>query len=361
MNEKKNISNKLSEENDDFIKVKREKSKKLEPQIIQNALEIQPLRTIDLSKSEFRNVMSPSKGGFKKSINHNYTKLKSKSKGKEIKEIKSPLNGSYKQRNFQAILLPKKTLGRSLPKTSNFNKNLESQNFSINNIKRITSSNNIEIINNNNEKFSKTSNSNPKYKSNGFKYSKTNTYNRENRENKFVNKMKYCKKNNQKEILNDTFNTNNFNGNNNNIKNNHNLGNKKINHQISYNNMIRPSNSFNNSSFQNKINNCNNEGKNIQPKNNFLIANNLQNILINNMNANNSKRSMSSSTNITRNKLKQRNDQFLLNGLVIYPQNELMKSTNINDNFNGILDHNDNKNKIVKKMEQEKYFKKNNI
>ena len=173
--------------------------------------------------------------------------------------------------------------------------------------------------------------------------------------------MKYCKKNNQKEILNDTFNTNNFNGNNNNIKNNHNLGNKKINHQISYNNMIRPSNSFNNSSFQNKINNCNNEGKNIQPKNNFLIANNLQNILINNMNANNSKRSMSSSTNITRNKLKQRNDQFLLNGLVIYPQNELMKSTNINDNFNGILDHNDNKNKIVKKMEQEKYFKKNNI
>jgi len=359
MNEKKNISNKLSEENDDFIKVKREKSKKLEPQIIQNALEIQPLRTIDLSKSEFRNVMSPSKGGFKKSINHNYTKLKSKSKGKEIKEIKSPLNGSYKQRNFQAILLPKKTLGRSLPKTSNFNKNLESQNFSINNIKRITSSNNIEIINNNNEKFSKTSNSNPKYKSNGFKYSKTNTYNRENRENKFVNKMKYCKKNNQKEILNDTFNTNNFNGNNNNIKNNHNLGNKKINHQISYNNMIRPSNSFNNSSFQNKINNCNNEGKNIQPKNNFLIANNLQNILINNMNANNSKRSMSSSTNITRNKLKQRNDQFLLNGLVIYPQNELMKSTNINDNFNGILDHNDNKNKIVKKMEQEKYFKKN--
>ena len=359
MNENKNISNKLNEENDDFIKVKREKSKKLEPQIIQNALEIQPLRTIDLSKSEFRNVMSPNKGGFKKSINHNYTKLKSKSKGKEIKEIKSPLNDSYKQRNFQAILLPKKTLGRSLPKTSNYNKNLESQNYSINNIKRITSSNNIEIISNNNEKFSKTSNSNPKYKSNGFKYSKKNTYNKEMRENKFENKIKYCKKNNQKEILIDTFNTNNFNENNINIKNYHNLGNKKINHQISYNNMIRPSNSFNNSSFQNKINNCNNEGKNFDPKNNFLISNNLQNILINNMNANNSKRSMSSSTNITRNKLKQRNDQFLLNGLVIYPQNELMKSTNINDNFNGILEHNDNKNKIIKKMEQEKYFKKN--
>jgi hypothetical protein len=148
MNEKKIISNKLSEENNDFIKVKREKSKKLEPQIIQNALEIQPLRTIDLSKREFTNVMSPSKSGFKKNINHNYTKLKSKSKGKEIKEIKSPLNGCYKQRNFQAILLPKKTLGRSLPKTTNFNKNFESQNFSINNIKRITLSNNIEVINN---------------------------------------------------------------------------------------------------------------------------------------------------------------------------------------------------------------------
>ena len=364
MNEKKIISNKLSEENDNFIKVKREKSKKLEPQIIQNALEIQPLRTIDLSKRELTNVMSPSKSGFKKNINHNYTKLKSKSKGKEIKEIKSPLNGCYKQRNFQAILLPKKTLGRSLPKTTNFNKNFESQNFSINNIKRITLSNNIEVINNNNnnDKFNKTSNSNPKYKSNSFKYSKKNANNREMGENKIVNKMKYCKKTNQKEILNDTFNTNNINGNNINIKNNHNLGNKKINHQISYNNMIRPSNSFNNSSniiFQNKKINCNNEGKNIDPKNNVFIANNLPNILINNMNTNNSKRSMSSSINIARNQLKQRNDQFLLNGLVIYPQNELMKSTNNNDIFNSILEHNDNKNKIVKKMEQEKYFKKN--
>jgi len=357
MNEKKIISNKHSEENDDFIKVKREKSKKLEPQIIQNALEIQPLRTIDLTKREFRNIMSPSKFGFKKNKNHNYTKLKSKSKGKEIKEIKSPLNGNNKQRNFQAILLPKKTLGRSLPKTTNFNKNLESQNFSINNIKRITSSNNIEVINNNNDKFSKTSNSNPKYKSNGFKYSKKSTYNREMRENKFVNKMKYYKKSNQKEILNDTINANNFNENNINIKNNHNLGNKKINHQISYNNMIRPSNSFNNSSneiIQNKINIYNNEGKN-----NALLANNLTNILINNININNSKRSMSSSLNITRNKLKQRNDQFLLNGLIIYPENELMKSVNNNDIFNDILEHNDNKNKVVKKTEQEKYFKKN--
>ena len=361
MNEKKIISNKLSEEKDDFIKVKREKSKKLEPQIIKNAIEIQPLRTIDLSKREFRNIISPSKGGCKKNINHNYTKLKSKSKGKEIKEIKSPLNGSYKQKNFQAILLPKKTLGRSLPKTTNSNRNFESQNFSINNIKRITSSNNIEVINNN-DKFSKTSNSNPKYKSNGFKYSKKNTYNREMRENKFVNKMKYCKKNNQKEILYDTFNANIFNGNNINIKNNHNLGNKKINHQISYNNMIRSNNSFNNSSntiFQNKKNNCNNEGKNIEPKNSVLLANTLPNILINNMNANNRKRSMSSSTNIARNKLNQKNDQFLINALVIYPQNELMKSTNINENFNSILEHNDNKNKIVKKSEPEKYFKKN--
>ena len=355
MNEKDIISNKISEENDDFIKVKREKCKKFEPQIIQNALEIQPLRTIDLNKSEFRSAMSPKEVGFKKNNNNNYTKLKSKSKGKEIKEIKSPLNGSNKQRNFQAILLPKKTLGRSLPKSTNFNNNLESQNFSINNIKRITSSNNFEVINNHNGKFTKSSNSNPKYKSNGFKYSKKNTYNREMRENAFVNKMKYCKKNNQKEILNDTFNINN-------IKNIHNLGNKKINNQISFNNMIRPSNSFNNSSnaiFQNKINNFNINGRNITSKNNVLIANNLPNILINNINIKNSKRSMSSSTKITRNKLKQRNDQFLLNGLVIYPENELMKSANNKDNFNSILEHNENKNKMIKKTEQEKYLKKN--
>ena len=64
---------------------------------------------------------------------------------------------------------------------------------------------------------------------------------------------------------------------------------------------------------------------------------------------------MSSSINIQRNKLKQINNQEILSGLVIYPENELMRSTN-NGIFSTIIENERiPKTKIIKnKIEQDK-------
>ena len=345
--------NKVNQLKNDFIKVKKDKdvNKKLEPKIIQRVMDIQPVPSIDISKNDSRNITAPNKVGLKQK--KNYKHLKITAKNKENKDIITPNSMNSKQLNFVGnLLLSKKILGRSLPKNYNSkniknNINIDMSNEVNNNIKRITSTNNIIIANNNNgiEHFQKIKNINQKNNSNGFK-------NNRNREHKFINKnnlMKSC----QPEILNY----------NKNIKNNLEIIiiNKKVYDNSSNNKKIRANNSFNNSS-----NGTFNKGRGLGlQKNKTLKSTNTQGLIMNNMVLYKTKRSMSSSINVPRNKLKQMNNQDLLNGFVIYPENDLIKSTNNNGMFSTIIENERiYKNKIIKtKNEQEKNppKKKNNL
>ena len=255
------ILKKININKNEFIKVKREKELK---KIEQNGIEVPALQTIDLTKNDSRNITAPNKVGIKQK--KNYKHLKITAKNKEIKDINSSNAINNKQNNV-IILLSKKMLGRSLPKNYNYNNisnniKMDIPNDNSNNIKRITSSNNLVMIKNNNneiDNFQKIKNINPKNNSNGFKNNvKINYKNgivKEFRENKFINKNNQIKKHNQHEVSNDTLNSNynKINRNNFDIK----IVNKKI-IDNSNNKKIRPNNSFNNSSnaiFNNRTNN----------------------------------------------------------------------------------------------------------
>ena len=354
-----NALNKVNQLKNDFIKVKREKesNKKMEPKLSQKVMEMQPAQTMDLVKKDNRNITAPNKIGIKQKKNYKHLKITAKNK-----DITSSNIMNNRQCNYFGNLLSKKIIGRSLPKNYNNkiinnNINIDMPNYSSNNIKRITSSNNIIIINNNNgiDNFQKIKKINSKNNSNGFKNTNYN-YKNEVRDNKFINKNN-LKKSNKQESFNDTLNSNN----NHIYKNNLEIIilNKKVNND---NKFMRPNNSFNNSS-----NSIFNNGKNNAPINNkTLKSKNLQDMMImNNLILNKTKRSVSSSTNIQRNKLKQISNQELLNGFVIYPENELLRSTNNNGLFSTILENEYiPKNKIVKvKNNQEKNVpkKKNNL
>ena len=344
MKENTNL-NKLNPVKNDIIKVKRESK------LTQKIMEIQPVQTIDISKNDSRNITAPNKNGGKQK--KNYKHLKITSKNKETKDIASPNMTNNKQCNYFGNLLSNKILGRSLPKNynnkliGNGNINIDIPNYSSNNIKRITSSNNIIAINNNNgnEHFQKIKNGNHKNNSNGFKNNKHNNI-KELRDNKFINQIN-LKKSCQQEGFNDVSNSNNrMNKNNFQIK----IINKKIINNSNIN-QIKSNNSFNNSS-----NAIFNRGKNnALTKNKTLKSKHLQNLIINNMVLTKTKRSMSSSINIPRNKLKQMNNQDLLSGFVIYPENDLLRSTN-NGMFSTIIENEKiPKAKMVKnKNEQEK-------
>ena len=350
--------NKVNPIKNDIIKVKRESNKKMESKI----MEIQPVPTLDIMKNESRNSTAPNKNGTKQKPN--YKHLKITAKNKELKDIPSSKLLNNRQCNYLANLLSNKMQGRSLPKNYNKlinnNMNIDIPNYSSNNIKRITSCNDIIIVNKNNgsEPLQKIKGINPKNNSIGFKKIKTNDYKtemiKEFRENKFIIK-KDIKKSNQREVFNDS-------SNNKIAKNN--LDFKILNQKIynnSNNKQIRSNNSFNNSS-----NRIFNGGKiNSFTKNKTLKSNNLQNLIMNNMILHKTKRSMSSSINIPRNKLKEMNNKETLNGMVIYPDNMVMRSINNNGIFDTIIENEKiPKNKITKnKNEQEKnaYKKKNNF
>jgi hypothetical protein len=373
MKENNNTMNKLNPNKVEIIKVKRDKeiNKKIEQKIIPNPMEIPVIQTIDLEKNEPRNITTaPNKNGVKQK--KNYKHLKITAKNKETKDTNSS-NASSQKFNYIGVLLNKKMLGRSLPKNC-INNGVISDipNNSSNNIKRVISSNNIIIVNNSNgnDNSQKIKNINAKNNSNGFKnINKKNNHNninliREFRENKFINKNNnQIKKNNQQKIINENTNQNR------NMKNN--LDIKIINKKIcnNSNNKIRANNSFNNSSngaFNNRASvYVYNEGKPTPlTKNKTLKFNHLQIMMANNVFSQKTKRSMSSSINIPRNKLKQLNNQELMNGFVIYPDNELIKSTNNNAIFCTILENDKiNKNKMKKINEQEKNppKKKNNL
>ena len=191
---------------------------------------------------------------------------------------------------------------------------------------------------------------------------------KEFRENKFINNNKninQLKKSNQQKIMNDNLNP----YYNRNLKNNIDikLMNKKVFNNS--NNKIRSNNSFNNSSnaiFNNRHTIYNNNDGKITPltKNKTLKFNNMQSLMINNIFSHKTKRSMSSSINIPRNKLKQLNNQELMNGFVIYPDNDLIRSTNNNGMFSTILENERvTKNRLRKHIENEKNVpkKKNNL
>ena len=350
--------NKVNPIKNDIIKVKRESNKKMESKI----MEIQPVPTLDILKNESRNSTAPNKNGTKQKPN--YKHLKITAKNKELKDIPSSKLLNNRQCNYLVNLLSNKMQGRSLPKNYNKlinnNMNIDIPNYSSNNIKRITSCNDIIIVNKNNgsEPLQKIKGINPKNNSIGFKKIKTNDYKtemiKEFRENKFIIK-KDIKKSNQREVFNDS-------SNNKIAKNN--LDFKILNQKIynnSNNKQIRSNNSFNNSS-----NRIFNGGKiNSFTKNKTLKSNNLQNLIMNNMILHKTKRSMSSSINIPRNKLKEMNNKETLNGMVIYPDNMVMRSINNNGIFDTIIENEKiPKNKITKnKNEQEKnaYKKKNNF
>ena len=386
MSEKKETLNKFNSIKNDFIKVKREKefTKKPEIKAIQNALLIQPTQTLEEIKSNTRNMTATNKNG-EKYKNNNYKQLKitTKNKENEIKDLSPSSIITNENSNILGILLPKKIQGRSLPKKHNHNyisnNNFDSSNYNSNNIKRITSSNNIKTVNNeiNNiniktDNFKKIQTPNHKVNSIGFKGIKKNIIKNENnkelKQNKFINKNNQLKKiSNQKEIFNDSINTNNTKINANNIY----LGIKVSNKPTNNFNRLRTNNSFNNSSinnFKNRINYNNNERYNTAVfKNRIIKSSNIQNLIPNSVNIHKSKKSMSSSLNIPRNKLKEKKNQDLINGFVIIPEIEIMKNTNNNVMFNTILEYNENqkyKNKILKlKTEHEKNVqkKKNNL
>ena len=350
-----NTLNKVNQLKNDFIKVKREKesNKKIEQKSNQKVMEIQSAQTIDLTKNDNRNITAPNKIGVKQK--KNYKHLKITAKNKDITSSNIMNNRHY---NYFGNILSNKILGRSLPKNYNNkiinnNINIDMPNYSSNNIKRITSSNNIIIINNNNriENFHKIKKINSKNNSNGFKHTNYNYKNEVIKENKFINKNN-LKKNKKQEAFKDSMNSNN----NKIYKNNLEIIilNKKV---YNDNKFMRPNNSFNNSS-----NSIFNNGK----TNKTLKSKNFQDMMImNNLILNKTKRSVSSSTNIQRNKLKQISNQELLNGFVIYSENELLRSTNINGMFSTILENEFiPKNKILKvKNAQEKNVpkKKNNL
>ena len=200
MKENTNL-NKLNPVKNDIIKVKRESK------LTQKIMEIQPVQTIDISKNDSRNITAPNKNGGKQK--KNYKHLKITAKNKETKDIASPNIINNKQCNYLGNLLSNKILGRSLPKNynnkliGNSNINIDIPNYSSNNIKRITSSNNIIAINNNNrnENFQKIKNGNHKNNSNGFKNNKQNNI-KEIRDNKFINQNN-LKKSCQQEGFND--------------------------------------------------------------------------------------------------------------------------------------------------------------
>ena len=365
------ILKKININKNEFIKVKREKELK---KIEQNGIEVPALQTIDLTKNDSRNITAPNKVGIKQK--KNYKHLKITAKNKEIKDTNSSNAINNKQNNV-IILLSKKMLGRSLPKNYNYNNisnniKMDIPNDNSNNIKRITSSNNLVMIKNNNEidNFQKIKNIYPKNNSNGFKNNAKINYKngivKEFRENKFINKNNQIKKHNQHEVSNDTLNSNynKINRNNFDIK----IVNKKI-IDNSNNKKIRPNNSFNNSSnaiFNNRTNNYyTNEGKGVNLlKKQSLKSNHLQNLIMNNIIIYKTKRSMSSSINIQRNKLKEMNNQELLNGLVIYPENELLRSVNNNAMFSTILENEKiPKNRTLKNKNEDKNAlkKKNNL
>ena len=354
------IVNKPFQNKNDIIKVKREKelTKKIDPKLIQNMLEAQSMQS-DTSKNDPRHITAPNKNGLKQK--KNFKHLKITAKNKEIKDINSSNVINNKHCNYFGILLPKKMLGRSLPKNYNHNNIYFQGNGNNNNIKRITSSNNIIELNSNYgvDGFQKIKNNNLKNYSNGFKNSikiSKNEIIKDYRENKFNNKNNQIKKTNQQDIFNDTVHSNNVKIKKNNLEIK--ILNKKI-YDSNNNKGIRQNNSFNNSSneiLNNRAIYYNNyDGKTPHPKNKILKMNNLQSLMINNLAIYNSKRSMSSSINIQRNKLKQINNQEILSGLVIYPENELMRSTN-NGIFSTIIENERiPKAKIIKnKIEQEK-------
>ena len=383
MYEQKDISNKLNIINNDLTNVKKEAelTKKAGSKTIQNLLENQPVKNIDIINYDSRHSTVPNKNNIKQKKNYEHLKITAKNKENENKEI-SPMNIINNGKcNYVGILLQKKMLGNSLPKNyKNINNNvkIESPNYNSNVIKRIISSKNMVVENDNygTEIYHKIQNSNIKNISNGFNNNKNN-YSIKSDNIKYFKELKINnqnnQRNNQKEIFNDIPNPNNLNIKTNNIY----LGINIIHQPMAYNNninnnRIRPNNSFNNSTniiIQNNINNYNynynNEGKTGIFKGKTLKPKNIQNIMINNMNIYKSKRSMSSSIKITRNKSKEMNGQDFLDGFVIYPD-EIMRNTN-NGVFGTILEYNENEKYNMYKMiknnsELEKNFqKKKNI
>ena len=307
-------------------------------------MDIQPTRTIDLEKNELRQITVPNKQGYKqKKI---YKHLKITAKNKDIDKImsRSPINN--KQNNYANVF------SNNLDYNDiNYNIN----NYRLNKINQIISNSNINIISN----YNNLDNLNKTPKSN-FKNS-----NLMNFETEILKKEKFRENSEIKIInLNGNLNPNNINRQANYINFNINKGIKVVSPQININNAIRPYHSFNDSSNILFL-----SGKNTVPKNRVLNANNLKNYIINSMN----KKALSSSLNVQINRLKQNNnqEQEVLSGLVIYPENELMKKTNSNAilkdkfNFNEIeIEKIDIKKMIKQKFEQEKNLinkKKNNL
>ena len=301
------------------------------------------MRTIDLEKNELRQITVPNKLGYKqKKI---YKHLKITAKNKDIDKIMSPSPINNKYSNNANIFLPNNLDYNDI----NYNIN----NYRLNKINEIISNSNINLVNNYNniENLNKTPKSNYKnvclmnFETEFMKKEKL----KENQENKMMNK-------------NSNLNPNNINRQLNYINLNINKGIKVVNPQININNAIRPNNSFNDSSNILFLN-----GKNTIPRNRALNANNLKNYIINNLN----KRSLSSSLNAQINRLKQDNNQELLSGLVIYPENEFMKKTNNNSIFRDRFEFNeieiekiDIKKMIKDKFQREKDLlnkKKNNL
>jgi len=307
-------------------------------------MDIQPTRTIDLEKNELRQITVPNKQGYKqKKI---YKHLKITAKNKDIDKImsRSPINN--KQNNYANVF------SNNLDYNDiNYNIN----NYRLNKINQIISNSNINIISN----YNNLDNLNKTPKSN-FKNS-----NLMNFETEILKKEKFRENSEIKIInLNGNLNPNNINRQANYINFNINKGIKVVSPQININNAIRPNHSFNDSSNILFL-----SGKNTVPKNRVLNANNLKNYIINSMN----KKALSSSLNVQINRLKQNNnqEQEVLSGLVIYPENELMRKTNSNAilkdkfNFNEIeIEKIDIKKMIKQKFEQEKNLinkKKNNL
>ena len=80
--------NKPTQNKNDIIKVKREKelTKKIDPKLIQNILEVQSMQS-DLSTNDPRHTTAPNKNGQKSK--KNYKHLKITAKNKDLKDISS--------------------------------------------------------------------------------------------------------------------------------------------------------------------------------------------------------------------------------------------------------------------------------
>ena len=310
---------------------------------ISKNMDIQPVRTIDLEKNELRQITVPNKQGYKqKKI---YKHLKITAKNKDIDKIMSPSPTNNKQSNYSNILLSNNLDYNDI--------NYSINNYRLNKINQIISNSNLNIINNhnNNENLNKTPKS--KYKNGSWMSFETD-----------IIKDEKFKENQEYKISNKNVNLNPYNVNRqlNNINYNINKGIKVVNPQFNVNKVIRPNNSFNDASNILFL-----SGKNTVPRNRALNTNNLKNYIINTMN----KKALSSSLNVKINRLKQNNNQELLSGLVIFPENEFMRKTNNNGIFNNKYEFNeieiekiDIKKMIKDKCEQEKNLlnkKKNNL